>query len=123
MNMKIKTSVGKTTTTLQWQYSQENVSIKFPGRVVAEYSEAKDLVIVVGDGVIFLLNNIGKKVSEFSYENSEACKFYTLAKSAVGDLGVTIVMAHTPEYNGERFWQHDIDVLNQKVSGPIKKWR
>ena len=122
--MKVKTSVGKITTTLQWQFLEENVSLKFQGRVDAEYSESKKLVIVAGaDGVIRLLSIDGKQISEFSYENSEICKFYTLAKNTITDLGVSIVMAHTPEYEGEKFWQHDIDIINKKVGGPTEKWR
>jgi len=67
--MKIKTSVGKITTTLQWQFLEENVSLKFQGRVDAEYSESKKLVIVAGvDGVIRLLSIDGKQILHFGKE-------------------------------------------------------
>jgi hypothetical protein len=122
--MKIKSSIGKTTTTLQWQFLENKISLKFPGRVEAEYSELKDLVVVVGgDGVIRLVKTDGNQSSEFSYKNSEDCKFYALIKSARTDLGVSIVMAHTPEYKGERFWQHDINIESKTVGDPIEKWR
>ncbi|OZG73565.1 hypothetical protein BTA51_11215 [Hahella sp. CCB-MM4] len=122
--MNIDTSVGKKTTTLRWQYLGEKVSVRFPGRVEAEYSESKDIVVTVStDGLIRLLRADGSLLSVFSYGNSEGCKFYVLTKSALTGLGVTIVMAHDPEHKGERFWQHEINVEDRTVSGPIDKWR
>lgn len=122
--MRIKTSVGKKTTTLQWQYMGENISIKLPSRVEAEFSDKKDLVVTAGaDGTIRLIKADGSIVSEFSFDNSDNCRFYVLNKSNITDLGVTIVMAHDPEYQGERFWQHAIDIESRKVGGPLDKWR
>ena len=122
--MRIDRSVGKKTTTLKWQHLGEKKSIRFSGRVEAEYSESKEMIVAAGtDGVIHLIRLDGTVVSEFSFDNSGSCNFYVLTKSALTDLGVAIVMAHDPEYKGERFWQHEIDYEERKVSGPISKWR
>ena len=122
--MRIDTSVGKKITTLKWQYLGENISIRFPSRVEAEYSDSKELIVAAGaDGIVHLIKLDGSLVSEFSFENTGNCKLYILTKSPLSDLGITMVMAHDPEYKNERFWQHEINVNTKQVSGPIRKWR
>lgn len=122
--MRIETTVGKKTTCIRWPYLGEKISLKFPGRVEAEFSETKDLIIAAGDdGLIRLIKPDGNIMSEFSYDNSDSCRFYVLTNSAITDLGVTMVMAHDPEYKGERFWQHSIDIEAMKIGGPLDKWR
>jgi len=122
--MRIETSVGKKTTSIRWRYLDEKISLKFPGRVEAEFSESKNLIIAASDdGLIRLIALDGSIISEFSYDNSDSCRFYVLTNSVITDLGVTMVMAHDPEYKGERFWQHGIDIEAMKVGGPLDKWR
>ena len=109
---------------MKWQHLGEKKSIRFSGRVEAEYSESKELIVAAGtDGVIHLIKPDGTVVSEFSFDVSESCNFYVLTKSTLTDLGVAIVMAHDPEYKGERFWQHGIEIQSQQISGPLSKWR
>ena len=122
--MKVEVRVGKNTTTVAWVSSGERVSKKFPGRVSAEYSEARNVVVIAGgDGVIHLLDVDGGVLDSFSYNLPENCKFYILAKSIVSDLGVVMVVAHDPEFKGERFWQHEIDLEGRAVGGPENRWR
>ena len=122
--MKVETSVGKKTTSIRWRYLEKKISLKFPGRVEAEFSESKSLIVCASDdGLIRLIMPDGSIVSEFPYDNSDNCRFYVLTNSSITDLGVTMVMAHDPEYKGERFWQHGIDIEAMKISGPLDKWR
>lgn len=122
--MRIDRSVGKKTTTLKWLHIGEKKSIRLTGRVEAAYSESKGLIVAVGaDGVIHIITPDGTIVSEFSFDISERCKFYVVTKSTLTELGVVIVMAHDPEYKGERFWQHGIDINSRQISGPLSKWR
>ena len=122
--MKINLSVGKKTTTLRWEYLEEKISVRLPGRIDAKYSDSKKVIVASGTaGMVYILAVDGEKISEFSNNSSEECKFYCLASSVSNDLGVNMVMAHDPEINGERFWQHSIDINGQSVGDPILKWR
>ncbi|TEW50624.1 hypothetical protein [Psychromonas algicola] len=122
--MNIKVSVGKKSTTIRWQYLGEQKFLRLLGLVSAQYSTAKKVIITMGcDGKIRQLGLDGEQISEFSFCNSDHCRFYTLAASIVSELGVCAVMGHTPELNGERFWQHEIDFEKKELGPPVSKWR
>ncbi|MCP5005805.1 MAG: hypothetical protein GY941_17990 [Planctomycetes bacterium] len=122
--MKIELSMGKKKTTLTWLYLETEVSVSLLGRVDAIYSKEKDLIVAASTtGLIYILSNDGKIIHEFSNGNNEKCKFYLLTTTKYNNLGVNMVMGHNPEYKGERFWQHCIDIESETVGGPISKWR
>lgn len=112
------------TTTLKWKEESEAISINLPGRVDAAYSESRELVITAGtDGHIRAFSLNGDKTHDFVFNNSDSVKFYAIGISTASKLGVTIVMAHNPEYRNERFWQHEINLDTGEISEPIAKWR
>ena len=120
----IKVSVGKKSTTLRWLYLGEQKSLRLLGIVQAQYSTAKNIIITMGaDEKIRSFGLDGEQISEFSFCNTEHCRFYTLTSSIVSELGVCAVMGHTPELKGERFWQHEIDFDKKEVGLPVSKWR
>ena len=122
--MIIKVSVGKKSTTIRWQYLGEQKSLRLLGIVQAQYSTAKNIIITIGaDERIRSFGLDGEQISEFSFCNSDHCSFYTLTTSIVSELGVCAVMGYTPELNGERFWQHEIDFEKKELSPPVSKWR
>jgi hypothetical protein len=70
-----------------------------------------------------VLDGDGSERVAFEYTLPEGCDCYTLTPSIVGDLGVTMVVAHQPPHRGETCWQHEIDIENREVGGPVAKWR
>ncbi|SMF14091.1 hypothetical protein SAMN02745866_00906 [Alteromonadaceae bacterium Bs31] len=122
--MKIKTSVGKTSTSFSWDFNGKKIKYKLGGRANAEYSESNDLIVVAAtDETVRILSSDSSLIIEFPCNESDKRRFYLLEKSSACELGVRIIMAHTPEYKGERFWQHDIDIENKSISEPKAKWR
>ena len=82
------------------------------------------MIITIGaDAIIRSFGLDGKQLSEFSFYSTEHCRFYTLTTSIASELGVCVVMAYTPELNGERFWQHEIDFDKKELGPPVSKWR
>ncbi|WP_096086541.1 hypothetical protein [Agaribacterium haliotis] len=123
--MKINTSVGKASTSLRWDIAGEKVKFKVSGRACAEYSETRNVIVVAAiDGMLRILKpEDASLISQFPCNEADKQNFYLLEKSRARDLGVRIIMAHTPELKCERFWQHDIDLENMKISEPKAKWR
>ncbi|PKG37118.1 hypothetical protein [Psychromonas sp. Urea-02u-13] len=122
--MKIKIYVGKKMTTLSWIFLENKISVRLPGFADAKYSNERNIIVASSNiGLIYIIGIDGEIKYEFSNAENENYKFYCLANTKYNDLGVNIIMAHDPELNGERFWQHTIDLENQAVGEPLTKWR
>lgn len=122
--MHIEDSYDDDSTTLTWEYAGESVSVTLPGLVHAEYAAEQDVIVTATDGgTIRILECDGTERDAFAYTTPEGVDLYTLTPSIVGDLGVTMVMGHVPDHEGETLWQHEIDVERQTVGGPVAKWR
>ncbi|MFC4406231.1 hypothetical protein [Haloarchaeobius iranensis] len=122
--MYVDTSDDDGATTLTWENECESVSVTLPGVVHASYS-AKNSVVVTASaaGTVRILEPDGTERDPFESTLPEACAIYTLAPSIVGELRVTMVVAHDPPYRGETLWQHEIHVERGDVGGPVAKWR
>lgn len=122
--MDIEEIDGDESTTLEWEYEGESVSVTLPGLVSGEYSKPKDEIVTADrEQTIRVLDGHGVELDVFEYTPPENCEFYALTPTIVTGLGVSMVMAHVPDYRGETLWQHEIDVERQVVGGPVAKWR
>ncbi|ELZ08396.1 hypothetical protein C479_13693 [Halovivax asiaticus JCM 14624] len=122
--MHIEEITDDESTTLTWEYEGESVSVTLPGLVHAEYSAAKDVVVTASvEGTIRVLGAAGSGRDTFEYTTPDGVDLYTLVSSIVGDLDVTMVLAHDPPHRGESLWQHEIDLDRREVGGPVAKWR
>ncbi|MFC7072876.1 hypothetical protein ACFQJ7_13625 [Halovenus rubra] len=122
--MDIDSNYDGESTTFAWEDEGAAVSVTLPGPVHANYAENTDEVVTASaEGTIRVFASDGTERDAFEYALPEGCDFHTLASSIVTDLGVTMVVGHRPKHRGETFWQHEIDLDEQSVGGPVAKWR
>ncbi|AFO57624.1 MULTISPECIES: hypothetical protein [unclassified Natrinema] len=122
--MDIDDSYDGESTTFAWEDGRAAVSVTLPGPVHANYAENTDEVVTASaEGTIRVFASDGSERDAFEYTLPDGCECYTLASSIVTDLGVTMVVGHRPPHRGETFWQHEINLDERTVGGPVAKWR
>ncbi len=54
---------------------------------------------------------------------TEGCEFYTFQRNPTSLYGISVIVAHRDEPEGERFWQHDISPMGDSISDRKTRWR
>lgn len=108
-----------------WLYKNSCVKVEYPFAAYAAYDEENDKVIIFKPEECLCLvhNPDGTIFKSFFVVVPANCRFYTFTESIVGNFGFTVILGHQPNYKGELFWQHVLDIDKETLSGPEAVWR
>lgn len=122
--MNIERKVLKNRTKFTWKKNGEIVSLYVDGIAMAEYSATHELIIAASkEGFVYVFSEGGEKIKIFEYNSPENRKYYILTRCDLSSSGVSMVFAHDPEIDNERFWKYDVDITKEEVDKRISKWR
>ncbi|MED5523406.1 MAG: hypothetical protein VX447_01420 [Pseudomonadota bacterium] len=112
-------------TYFSWGYKGSCIKVEYPFSAYAAYDEKNNKIVVFKseESLCLVLDPDGTLSKKFFLLIPTNCRFYNFTKSIVGDFGFTVILGHQPNYKGELFWQHILDIDKEILSGPEAIWR
>lgn len=122
--MRISTTEHPDSTDLSWMNNEQEISVTIKGYADGKYANRIEMIIVVENSdIVSLFYLDGTLVDRFYIDMQDGVKYYTIQENPQTTTGVSLVFGHSPEIDGEIFWQYEIDVNNKKIGNRISKWR